>query len=332
MNFKPVTFFTDKTPAKNRITIAAAEKRDENDRLLTFKKLNVGDSVVTKVEGKGYDQFGKIPSGSIGTIKSFPPYVTGRNTYFVLVEFHSLQKEYTTFSGKKYMQIPRAAYDADEVEKENKITAAASEEKKDEKKEAPKTKNFNISFNGDIVVTNSKGEEVLKLNAADLSPEDIDKLKASDIKSLAEKFTKIKELGLTIENTNLSGLGESSLPDIDEKGKEPQTLEELAGEAPKDDKPLKPWASNKLKSIAAKIGSIPNVTNGIDKKSVVISAIEHAADLAFFNDNPTDLNDAKSAAIDGINDGTARGSIINNNDVVQIWVVSGDDSYHFTVK
>ncbi len=164
----------------------------------------------------------------------------------------------------------------DKTKSKGKVITAAEEPKKDEpkKEDAPKPKEFSVSFDGDITVKNKKGDIIFKLNAADISPEDIDKLKESDLQSLAEKFIKIKELGLTIENTSVEKEGfpvgtipPSGLPEAEKnlgKKEETKSLEDFAKEPKKDEKKkedkkeekkekeLSPWAQNTLKKIEAK--------------------------------------------------------------------------------
>jgi len=223
MNFKPVTVFTDKTPSKPRTVTASTRKAEYHS-----------------------DQLDGLNKNS---------------EYPITVQFHDADGNKTKWMDINQESIPVIISFLESMKKgEPKEVSAAAEEPKEEKKDEPKDtpkempkdapkdspKAFNVKFDGNITVTDGKGEVVLTLNAPDLSPEDIDKLKSSDIKSLAEKFTKIKELGLTLENTNLDfgDLSKESLPPPEAIGKDA---------APSDDKPLGAWATNKLKSIEAKV-------------------------------------------------------------------------------
>lgn len=220
--FKPVTFFTDKTPSKPRSVKAEAKK-------VATESNYYGDEL------SALDTKGK---------------------YNIMVQFRDANDKHTTWMNINEDSIPAIVSWLESMKKvEPKEVSAAKDEKKDEpkkeeKKDNTKAKDFTVSFDGSISVKNKKGEVILTLNAPDISPEDIEKLKKSDIQAIAEKFTKIKDLGLTIENTTVD-FGEpakDALPPLDSIGKD-----EKKDAAPSDDKQMKEWASNKLKSIEAKI-------------------------------------------------------------------------------
>jgi hypothetical protein len=158
------------------------------------------------------------------------------------------------------------------------VTAADKKEEKEEpkKEETKKPKDFNVSFDGSITVKDKSGTVVLTLNANELSPEDIDKIKKNDIQSLAEKFTKIKELGLTVENTDMGGglpIGDMPPSELTPAPKSEKSLEDLSQDlgkgAKKEEKAkgLNPWASNIIKRIKVKAsGELP--INEIQKKVI----------------------------------------------------------------
>lgn len=86
------------------------------------------------------------------------------------------------------------------IKKATDLLKWAKEKSEGEDKEEKKSDDLQISFEGDVVVVDDDGQEVIRFEAREFTDEDLDAFNKSDIEHFTEKLKKLEELGLVIKD------------------------------------------------------------------------------------------------------------------------------------
>jgi hypothetical protein len=111
-----------------------------------------------------------------------------------------------------------------------------SDEKKKDKKEDKKDEKFDISFEGDVVVVDGSGNEIVRFEAYDFTDEDLEAFNAEDIEYFTAKLKKLEDIGLVLkqkpEEVAMEDIESEMTPDEDIQMEMPEAIPEPPEETP----------------------------------------------------------------------------------------------------
>jgi hypothetical protein len=187
------------------------------------------------------------------------------------------------------------------VNKAKKLIKWAKEKKEDKKdkedeenKEEPiKEDDFLINFEGDLVVTDDTGEEIVRFEAREFSDEDLKAFNAKDVEYFTKKLKKLEDIGLILKqepSTDMDMLESTMIPDEELTEEIPEEMPELpeqsletleeeeTEETPEENKEIiESEAVNKVKKLIKQsilnISDKKNAENNINETIKIIKAI-----------------------------------------------------------